>query len=209
MTKAIPKRRQASKRRTGKAVAPVSPSVVGERKGNFVKCHAPLPDELDKAVPNLKHLGGGKSDKWNNLVINQALNASWFYQDMPPALKEEQCAAILGFLAGINPKDTTEGMMAAQLYASHAGAMECYRRAMGPETSMEARETYFSLAAKLTKANAAQVEALNKYRGKGQQKVTVEHVHVYQGGQAIVGNVTPGGGADKNSEVQPHAVADT
>jgi hypothetical protein len=44
-----------------------------------------------------------------------------------------------------------------------------------------------------------------KHRGKGQQKVIVEHVHVYQGGQAIVGNVAPGG-AGKNSEVQPHAV---
>jgi hypothetical protein len=30
---------------------------------------------------------------------------------------------------------------------------------------------------------------LNRHRGKGQQKVTVEHVHVHEGGQAIVGNV--------------------
>jgi hypothetical protein len=29
--------------------------------------------------------------------------------------------------------------------------------------------------------------------GNGQQKVVVEHVHVYPGGQAIVGQVTPGG----------------
>jgi hypothetical protein len=26
---------------------------------------------------------------------------------------------------------------------------------------------------------------LQRYRGKGQQKVTVEHVHVHTGGQAI------------------------
>jgi hypothetical protein len=32
------------------------------------------------------------------------------------------------------------------------------------------------------------------------------YVHVYQGGQAIVGQVTPGG-SQKNSEVQPHAIA--
>jgi hypothetical protein len=36
-----------------------------------------------------------------------------------------------------------------------------------------------------------QLEALAKLKGKtGHQKVTVEHVHVYQGGQAIVGPVT-------------------
>ena len=49
------------------------------------------------------------------------------------------------------------------------------------------------------------MEALAKHRGKGQQRVIVEHVHVYQGGQAIVGQVTPRGDG-KNSEVQPHAV---
>jgi hypothetical protein len=30
------------------------------------------------------------------------------------------------------------------------------------------------------------LDALNRHRGKGQQKVTVEHVHVHEGGQAIV-----------------------
>jgi hypothetical protein len=36
----------------------------------------------------------------------------------------------------------------------------------------------------------------------------VEHVHVHQGGQAIVGNVeTPGGGSAPKSEEQPHALA--
>ena len=31
--------------------------------------------------------------------------------------------------------------------------------------------------------------ALDKHRGKGQQKVTVEHVYVHAGGQAVVGMV--------------------
>ena len=36
---------------------------------------------------------------------------------------------------------------------------------------------------------AIQIEALNKHRGKGQQKITVKHVKVESGGHAIVGNV--------------------
>jgi len=57
---------------------------------------------------------------------------------------------------------------------------------------------------------ALHLEALDKHRGKGQQKVTVEHVHVYRGGQAIVGNVEQGVGASANSENQAHgkAIAD-
>jgi hypothetical protein len=33
------------------------------------------------------------------------------------------------------------------------------------------------------------MESLNRHRGKGQQKMTVEHVHINSGGQAIIGNV--------------------
>jgi hypothetical protein len=31
------------------------------------------------------------------------------------------------------------------------------------------------------------LDALNHHRGKGQQKITVEHVHIHSGGQAVVG----------------------
>jgi len=46
---------------------------------------------------------------------------------------------------------------------------------------------------------------LNRHRGKGQQKMTVEHVHVHEGGQAIVGNIEAGGLAPKLKE-QHHAL---
>src|SRR3954454_24931628 len=112
-------------------------------------------------------------------------------------------------LVGINPKDELEGMMAAQLIASHHAAMECYRRAMGPEQSFEGRRENLAQAGKLSRTHVLLVEALNRHRGKGQQKVTVEHVHVHAGGQAVVGMVAaspqPGGG-DRNIIVeQPHA----
>ena len=44
-------------------------------------------------------------------------------------------------------------------------------------------------AAKLLRVFREQLQALQRYRGKGQQKVTVEHVHVHAGGQAIGGCV--------------------
>jgi hypothetical protein len=46
------------------------------------------------------------------------------------------------------------------------------------------------LAIKLLRTYTKQMEALQRYRGKGQQKVTVEHVRVHSGGQAIVGTVS-------------------
>jgi|SRR5450432_4100122 hypothetical protein len=134
------------------------------------------------------------------------MRADWFGSEPNPGKdRDDQCTAILAFMVGVKPDDPIEGMIAAQLFASHAAAMECYRRAMLPNQTAYGRESNLAMAAKLTRANASQVEALTKHRGKGQQKVTVEHVHVYQGGQAIVGNVPPGG-LGNNNEVQPHAV---
>ena len=95
--------------------------------------------------------------------------------------------------------------MAAQLLASHNAAMECYRRAMIAEQTFEGRKENLNQANKLSRTHTTLLEALNRHRGKGQQKVTVEHVHVHSGGQAIVGNVE-GGGVRTKSENQPHAL---
>jgi hypothetical protein len=137
-----------------------------ERPRRLIEPYCPPPNELDTNVPNLKHLGGSKSDDWNLMLCNQAISSGWFRENMAASERQERQTAILAFLAGVNPQDVTEGMMAAQLYASHALAMECYRRAMLPGQSVEGKQINLTLAAKLTKANAAQVEALKKYRGK-------------------------------------------
>jgi hypothetical protein len=90
----------------------------------------------------------------------------------------EQSATVAA-LMGIAPKDELEGMMAAQLVAAHNAAMECYRRAMIGEQTFEGRRENLNQANKLSRTYAALLEALNRHRGKGQQKVTVEHVHVH------------------------------
>ena len=109
-------------------------------------------------------------------------------------------------LIGIRPKDELEAMIAAQLLAAHNATMECYRRAMIPEQTFEGRSENLNQANKLSRTYAVLLDALNRHRGKGQQKVTVEHVHVHSGGQAVVGMIGgPGGGAPPKLEDQPHA----
>ena len=46
-----------------------------------------------------------------------------------------------------------------------------------------------SAAARLLRAYATQVESLRRLRNGGSQFVRVEHVHVNEGGQAVIGNV--------------------
>jgi hypothetical protein len=153
----------------------------------------------------LKGIGGSKSDRWNNTLANQALSSLWFSS---PEDRDKQLSATVAALIGIAPKDELEGMLAAQLLASHNASMECYRRAMIGEQTFEGRRESLSQANKLSRTYTTLLEALNRHRGKGQQKVTVEHVHVHPGGQAIVGAVEqPGGGVASENEGQPHAKA--
>jgi hypothetical protein len=73
---------------------------------------------------------------------------------------------------------------------------------------------YFSVRNALTlsrleRSFTLQLEALAKLQRGGKQKVVVEHVHVYPGGQAIVGHVTntpQGTGATNQNGNQPHAI---
>jgi hypothetical protein len=74
------------------------------------------------------------------------------------------------------------------------------------EQTFEGRRENLAQANKLSRTYATLLEALNRHRGKGQQKVTVEHVHVHAGGRAVVGTVeAPGGGDRAKPEDQPHA----
>ena len=45
--------------------------------------------------------------------------------------------AAVGARKGIKPRDELEGMLIAQLIASHNAAMECHRRAMIGEQSFD------------------------------------------------------------------------
>lgn len=149
--------------------------------------------------------GGSPSDAWNKVLIDQADQSLWT-GNSPSGKRDSQLDATIAALAGIGPKDELEGMMAAQLIAAHNATMECYRRAMLTGQSLEGTREALNQANKLSRTHATLVDALNKHRGKGQQKVTVEHVHVYAGGQAVVGNIEhKGGGGQKNLEDQPHA----
>lgn len=97
-------------------------------------------------------------------------------------------------LQRIAPRSELEGMLAAQMISTHNAAMECLRRAMMEGQTFPGREQNLKHATKLLSTYERQLAALDKHRGKGQQKITVEHVTVEAGGQAIVGNVQAGEG---------------
>ncbi|WP_155922490.1 hypothetical protein [Mesorhizobium sp. L103C131B0] len=99
----------------------------------------------------------------------------------------------MAIVAGINPRDQLETMLATQMAAVHMATLTFARRLQGSET-IEQQDSNGRTFNKLARTFASQVEALKRYRSKGEQRVIVERVTVERGGQAIVGNVAHGGG---------------
>src|SRR6202040_2127433 len=90
------------------------------------------------------------------------------------------------------------------------GGLLTFARRLAHVESIPQQDSAQTAFNKLARTFAAQVEALKRYRSGGQQKMTVQHGHVAEGGQAIVGNVNAtreGVGARKKVEEQPHALA--
>jgi hypothetical protein len=96
---------------------------------------------------------------------------------------------MLSIIKGIKPRDQLEAMLGAQMAAVHMATMTLGRRLANVENlpQQDSAERAFN---KLTRTFVSQMEALKRYRTGGEQKVTVQHVSVSDGGQAIVGNVT-------------------
>ncbi len=175
-------------------------------RANVTQTKTRLAQAPEPGPGRLKHLGGSQFDEFNGVLANQAVNTLWLSDN--EAKRDTQLDATLAGLTGIAPRNELEGMMAAQLLAAHNAAMECYCRAMIPEQTFEGRRENLAQANKLSRTYVMLVEALNRHRGKGQQKVTVEHVHVHAGGQAVVGHVEhAGGGGREKAEEQPHAIS--
>ena len=103
----------------------------------------------------------------------------------------------LAMLHEIAPRNQMEGMLAVQMIACHNMAMEATQRAMAPNQSPEFVSENFSRAQRLMKTFVAQTDALSKLRGD-QRTVTIKHVNVNAGAQAVVGDVHHHG--DSNSE---------
>ena len=108
---------------------------------------------------------------------------------------------MLSIVKGIEPQDQVEAMLAAQMAATHNATMTFARR-LDHVDNIPQQDSAERAYNKLARTFVSQVEALKKYRSKGEQTVRVEHVTVNEGGQAIVGNVMHGG-ADSSKNVEP------
>jgi len=99
---------------------------------------------------------------------------------------------MVSIIKDITPRDAVERMLAVQMAATHVAIIRTAGM-MARADMLPQFEAYERAYNKLNRTYTTQMEALRKHRSGGKQTVTVQHVNVEDGGQAIVGNVEAGG----------------
>ena len=100
---------------------------------------------------------------------------------------------VMSILRGLAPKNTLEGLLAAQMVGVHQLTMRFLARAVLQDQTFEGIDANVNRANKLLRTFVAQMEALDRHRGKITQPMVVGNVNVADGGQAIVGSVNHSG----------------
>jgi hypothetical protein len=136
---------------------------------------------IDQALLKLM---GTSSPIFAHGIVSQ-LNALSYVGDKP---SQGNLNFLVSVVESVKPQDGLEAMLAAQMAAIHKLMFDL--NVSFPRVKMHDQQSdLLSAINKLARTFAMQLEALKRYRSKGEQKVTVQHVTVSEGGQAIVGDV--------------------
>lgn len=169
-----------------------------EDNNGKLKCIPQLPDDTTSLLGHLKKLMGTANDDLTLEVIAAASGGMSVKAD-----RKHLLTIAAGILAECQPQDLHEARLCLQSHNLFYQGMYYLDQAQKADKLPQA-EFYMKSALKLIRLHTETVEAINRYKRKGEQKVVVQHVHVVQGGQAIVGTIeTRGRGYEKSSEV-PH-----
>jgi hypothetical protein len=146
----------------------------------------------------MEALGTANADFLNGL-LKQLANAG-------SQLDEGSVNFMLSVVKGLEPRDQLEAMLGAQMAAVHMATMTLAQQLAKVELlqQQDSAERAFN---KLARTFISQMEALKRYRTGGEQKVTVQHVSVGEGGQAIVGNVTQNPRGTASEDARPSTPA--
>jgi hypothetical protein len=145
-------------------------------------------DEVRVFASDFREALGSNDERFLPELLKQVIHASSTGQKLDKATS----GFAFSVIEGIKPRDEIEAMLAAQMAAVHVATMTFARRLNRVETipQQDSAEKTFN---KLARTFAMQMDALKKYRSSGEQRITVQHVTVNDGGQAVVGTINHGG----------------
>jgi hypothetical protein len=134
----------------------------------------------------LKNALGTSSSHFVDASLQQLIAAARLPNS---GISEIAVNASLAFIESAKPRDEVECALVIQMPCTHSATMAVLGKLGGGHGSERRVAALSSAASRLLRAYATQVEALRRLRNGGSQFVRVEHVHVNDGGQAMIGNV--------------------
>lgn len=150
---------EAYKKMKGKQKHPLKMKADPEHAEAILTPAAPDPTDI---LCQLYETTGCADSEANAWVVDKALQANQFYQN------QHSANGLLAVMAGIDPQNPIEGLLAAQMATCHNLAMDFTRRAMVEGQTMDAVDRHMNRAAKMMRMFTSQMEALEKLRNKGQ-----------------------------------------
>lgn len=99
--------------------------------------------------------------------------------------------AALALIEGQKPKDEVETALAMQMACAHGATMMLLARFAGGGGGDRRVQSLAHATARLMNAFSSAAETLRKLKNGSSQYMRIEHVHVGEGGQAVIGNLPP------------------
>jgi hypothetical protein len=154
-------------------------------QGNVVSFASPGPaDRIWRE--QLKTTLGTASDAFVDMALHHLERAARMPGD---GASDVSINGALAIIAAFAPRNEAEAALALQAACTHMVAMVMMARIGGGHGTDRRLPSLASASAKLLRAYCTQVETYRRLRGGGDQNIRVEHVHVHEGGQAIVGAI--------------------
>ncbi len=157
----------------------------------------------DVVASSYAALSGSGNEEYSRLFISQAAGAMINDSDTTDDNRSLAINAFQGGMLSMEPKDIIESQLCAKLMILHAKAM-FFMNSATHQTHRKHIDNNLNNATKCMRLHNETLEALNRYKRKGEQRVKVVHqyVQVNEGGQAVVANeFTRGGGNTKKVRV--------
>jgi len=191
------RRKSSSKKKTPQKLVA---NVIAEKRPNKHRSYIKVKHDEETGIyqvsssdgEDMFYMGTHNLDLTTN-IINQVTRICSSGIEDPEVITNKANASMAAILE-IDPQDSTELMLAAQMVTVHNLLMEMSYRALLSEQTEDGVNFNINRTTKLMRTYMAQMEALNKYRNKGKQQITVQHVNVNDGGQAVIGDINQGEG---------------
>jgi hypothetical protein len=134
----------------------------------------------------LKQALGTESSDFVNAALFQLQHAAQFPGS---GISEIAINSALAQIEGFAPQNEVEAALAVQMACTHSAAMAILMKLDTAQGSDQRVVRLASAAARLLRTYTLQLEAYRRLRHGGDQYVRVEHVHVNERAQAVIGNV--------------------